>query len=95
VYHIWWDPELYIELGRASGRIFGLHVSDWVVPLPDTLMGRGMMGDGVIDLRRIRTAVDGANYEGLIEVEIFNQAIWNMPGDKVLDLIRERYITCV
>src|SRR5207249_3865116 len=71
VYHIWWDPELYDELARAAGRVVGFHVSDWLVPVHDILMNRGMMGDGVIELRRIRAAVEGAGYAGPIEVEIF------------------------
>ncbi|WP_026326490.1 sugar phosphate isomerase/epimerase family protein [Paenibacillus ginsengihumi] len=91
-FHVWWDPELYPQIARASGRILGFHVSDWIVPTPDLLMGRGMMGDGVIDLRRIRKAVEDAGYAGPIEVEIFNQAIWDMPGDDALALTKERYL---
>ncbi|UUZ80106.1 sugar phosphate isomerase/epimerase [Paenibacillus sp. P26] len=92
VFHVWWDPELYAQIERAKGRILGFHVSDWIVPTPDLLMGRGMMGDGVIDLRRIRQAVEAAGYQGPIEVEIFNQAIWDMPGDEALALTKERYL---
>ena len=33
-----------------------------------------MMGDGVIELRRIRTAVDETGYDGPIEVEIMNES---------------------
>lgn len=94
-YHIWWDPDLYPQITRAGRRIVAFHVSDWLVPPPDFLMGRGMMGDGVIELRRIRAAVDAAGYTGPIEVEIFNQAIWNMPGAEVLRLISERYLATV
>jgi len=92
VFHVWWDPDLYRQISRAQGRILGFHVSDWIVPTPDLLMGRGMMGDGVIEIRRIREAVEAAGYSGPIEVEIFNRAIWDQPGDEVLSLIKERYI---
>ncbi len=95
VYHVWWDPELYGEIARAAGRLVGFHVSDWLVPMENVLMGRGMMGDGVIELRRIRAAVEGAGYAGPIEVEIFNEEIWRMPLDTLLPLIKERYVTCV
>jgi sugar phosphate isomerase/epimerase len=54
-----------------------------------------MMGDGVIELRRLRYAVEAAGYTGPIEVEIFNQALWDMPGDDVLQLIRTRYLDYV
>lgn len=92
VFHVWWDPDLYNQISRASGRILGFHVSDWIVPTPDLLMGRGMMGDGVIDIRRIRNAVEKAGYKGPIEVEIFNEEIWNRPGDLVLEQMKERYL---
>lgn len=46
VFHVWWDPDLYRQIEAAQGRILGYHVSDWIVPTPDLLMGRGMMGDG-------------------------------------------------
>lgn len=94
VYHVWWDPDLYGQISRASGRIFGFHANDWLPPKPDLLLSRGMMGDGPIEIRRIREAVDGAGYTGPIEVEIFNQDIWNSPEETVA-LIQQRYATCV
>lgn len=90
-FHIWWDPYVYEQIERARGRIFGFHVCDWLVPLPDLLMGRGMMGDGVADIRGLRAAVDRAGYVGPIEVEIFNQKIWDTPGDTVLKEMIERF----
>ncbi len=70
-------------------------MSDWLVPTPDMLLGRGVMGDGVIDIRRIRAAVEAAGYAGPIEVEIFNRALWEMPGEAVLALLCERFMACV
>ena len=96
VYHIWWDPEVCDEIARAAGRLVGFHVSDWLVPVRDILMNRGMMGDGVIELRALRTAVEQAGYAaGPIEVEIMNEAVWNTPLDTLLPLIKERYLACV
>ncbi len=92
VYHVWWDPEVYEQIARAAGSILGFHVNDWLVPTPDMLLGRGMMGDGVIELRRLREAVDRAGYDDFIEVEIFNRDIWAMPGDEVLGLMKARYL---
>jgi sugar phosphate isomerase/epimerase len=92
VFHVWWDHDLLHQINRAAGRIVGFHVSDWIVPTPDLLLGRGMMGDGVIDIRRIRIAVEQAGYRGPIEVEIFNQEIWNRPGDEVLEEMKQRYL---
>ena len=95
VYHVWWDPNLYSEIERAQGRILGFHVSDWIAPPPDHLKGRAMMGDGVIEIRRIREAVENAGFDGPIEVEIFNQALTNSPGDQVMSQIVERFALTV
>jgi sugar phosphate isomerase/epimerase len=95
-YHVWWDPIVYQEIERAGDRILGFHVSDWLVPPPgDPLMSRGMMGDGVIELKRLRTAVDATGYAGPIEVEIFNQQVWDMPLDDMIRLIRQRFAETV
>lgn len=96
VYHVWWDPDLYDAIARASGRIFGYHVNDWIIPLPHPVLhGRGMMGDGVIELRKIRRAVEDTGYVGPIEVEIFNERLWSMPGDDVLAQMKKRYLETV
>ena len=91
-YHLWWDADVYRQIERAGDRICSYQVSDWVVPLPaDTLLGRGMMGDGSIELRRMREACDAAGYTGPVEVEIFNQDLWDRPGQEVFDLALARY----
>ena len=79
-FHVWWDPQLAEQLKRAGagGRIAGYQVCDWITPLPaDALLARGMMGDGHIDFAAITAAVSDAGYTGDIEVEIFNQGIWD------------------
>jgi len=91
VYHVWWDPNLYEEIERATGRILGFHVSDWMVPTAELLAGRGLMGDGVIELRRIRAAVEAAGYSGPIEVEIINRDLWSRSGDEVLSAVVSRF----
>jgi sugar phosphate isomerase/epimerase len=90
-YHVWWDPALDREIARAAGRIFGFHLSDWILPLSDVLNGRGLMGDGYIELADISGMVQQAGYEGPIEVEIFNQALWQLPGRTALEQIRQRF----
>ena len=91
VYHVWWDPQVYQEIARAGSRIFAFHVSDWIVPLPTLLMGRGLMGQGVIEIRRLRSAVEAAGYTGPIEVEIFNEALAQLPVDQYLSSISAAY----
>ena len=94
-FHVWWDPDVMDQIERARGKIVGFHVSDWPVPLPGILMGRAMMGDGVIELRRLREAVDATGYDGPIEVEIFNEEIWKTADDGLLDLIKRRFVEYV
>lgn len=90
-FHLWWDPDVWDQIARAGERIFSYQVCDWLDPLPDVLLGRGMMGDGVIDFRPFTEAVTAAGYTGPIEVEIFNQEIWDTPGDQVVALMIDRY----
>jgi sugar phosphate isomerase/epimerase len=92
VYHVWWDPERAEEIARLGDRIAGYHVNDWLVPVKNVLMNRGMMGDGVIELRRIRGEVERAGYMGPIEVEIFNESIWERPLDELVRLTKERFV---
>ena len=92
VYHVWWDPERAEEIARLGDRIAGYHVNDWLVPVRNVLMNRGMMGDGVIELRRIRGEIERAGYRGPIEVEIFNEEIWQTPLDELVRLTKERFV---
>jgi len=81
-FHIWWDPQVLEQIARAGrgNRIASYQVCDWITPLPaDVLLGRGMMGDGHIDFGPMTRAVTDAGYQGDIEVEIFNQQIWDAP----------------
>ena len=94
VYHVWWDPELLPQIARAGamGKILAHHICDWLVPTRDLLLDRGMMGDGVVDLRGIRAAIEVAGYSGPQEVEIFSaENWWKRPGEEVLATCIERF----
>jgi sugar phosphate isomerase/epimerase len=91
VYHVFWDPRLEDELGQARGLIAGHHVSDWLVPTPDLLAGRGLMGDGIIDLSRLRGLIEDAGYDGPVEVEVINPALAQTPADDLLADIKTRF----
>ena len=92
-YHVWWDPELSIQIARAGKRIIAHHICDWLVPTKHLLTDRGMMGDGVIDFRGIRRMIEAAGYRGIQEVEIFSEDWWARPGDEVLKVVMERFRT--
>lgn len=96
VYHVWWDPELAMQIARAGdmGVILAHHICDWLVPTTDLLLDRGMMGDGVIDLPAIRRMIEAAGFHGPQEVEIFSRDNWwKRPGDEVLTTCIERFNT--
>ncbi len=96
VYHIWWDPALEASIAAAAGRIAAFHVCDWLVPTRSLVFDRGMMGDGVIDISRIRALVDRAGYSGPIGVEIMSQEDWwQRDPDEVLRIAKERFAACV
>jgi sugar phosphate isomerase/epimerase len=93
VYHVWWDPKLEAQIGRAGKeRLLAFHVCDWLVPTRDLLEDRGMMGDGVIEIPRIRGWVEAAGFTGYSEVEIFSSRDWwQRPADEVLSTCIERH----
>jgi sugar phosphate isomerase/epimerase len=96
VYHIWWDPDLLPQIARAGkNRLLAFHVCDWLVPTRDILNDRGMMGDGVIDIRRLRAAVEAVGFSGYSEIEIFSDAWWGKPMDEVLRVCIERHRSVV
>jgi sugar phosphate isomerase/epimerase len=91
-YHVWWDGRVFADIARAAGRIVSYQVCDWVLPLPaDVLLGRGHLGDGVIDFGPISDAVAAAGYGGYVEVEIFNADVWAAPPDQTAATVRERF----
>jgi sugar phosphate isomerase/epimerase len=91
-YHVWWDARLPRDITRAGNRIVSFQVGDWVLPLPpDILLGRGHLGDGAIDFGSISACVTAAGYDGYVEVEIFNQQIWDAPPDQTAATVRQRF----
>ena len=91
-FHVWWDPDLAAQIARAGDRIASYQVCDWATPLPsDVLLARHYPGDGVIDFAGITAAVVAAGYSGDIEVEIFNQDVWNSGYDAVAARARDSF----
>ena len=96
VYHIWWDPELMGQIARAGkDRLLAFHVCDWLVPTKDILNDRGMMGDGVIDIKSVREAVEAQGFAGYSEIEIFSNEWWGKSMDEVLRACITRHKTVV
>jgi sugar phosphate isomerase/epimerase len=96
VYHIWWDPDVLPQIaGAGQDRLLAFHVCDWLVPTRDILNDRGMMGDGVIDIKRFRAAVEAQGYAGYSEIEIFSNDWWARPMDEVLQTCIARHRSVV
>ena len=96
VYHIWWDPELLPQIARAGeDRLLAFHVCDWLVPTSDILNDRGMMGDGVIDIKSVRSAVEAQGFDGYSEIEIFSNHWWEKPIDEVVQTCISRHRSVV
>jgi sugar phosphate isomerase/epimerase len=91
-YHIWWDPQLAEGIKRAGRqRLLAFHVCDWLVPTKDILNDRGMMGDGIIDIPRIRNMVEGEGFAGYCEVELFSEYWWSQSLESVLTACIQRH----
>ena len=97
VCHVWWDPKLEAQIARAGrARLHAFHVCDWLVPTRDLLNDRGMMGDGVIEIPRIRAWMEAAAFAGYSEVEIFSsENWWKRPADEVVATCIERHRSAV
>ena len=93
VYHVWWDPDLARQMTRARGRIAGFHTCDWLVPTTDTVLDRGLPGDGIIDIPAIRAMAEASGWSGGAEVEILSRKWWARDPEEVLPLLRERHHT--
>lgn len=93
LYHTWWDADFHREIARAGKqRLLAFHICDWLNPTQDLLEDRGMMGDGVIDIRGFRQAVEALGYDGFHEVEIFSRLNWwTKDPDDVLRTCKQRH----
>jgi sugar phosphate isomerase/epimerase len=95
-FHLWWEPGVHAQIARAGERIVSYQVCDWITPLPaDTLLARGMMGDGHVDFTAFTRAVAAAGYAGDVEVEIFHADVWAAPGEQVVATLARRYVELV
>jgi len=93
VYHVWWDPFLEKEIKRCgeNGHLMAFHICDWKVPTADMLLDRGLMGEGCIPVKQIRTWVETAGFTGFHEVEIFSTTHWKENQSEYLRKIIKAY----
>jgi sugar phosphate isomerase/epimerase len=93
VYHLWWDPFLEMEIKRCgeNGNLSAFHICDWKVPTTDILLDRGLMGEGCIPVKQIRSWVESTGFTGFNEVEIFSNAYWKEDQSEFLKKIVRAY----
>jgi sugar phosphate isomerase/epimerase len=93
VYHLWWDPDLEKEIKRSAknNALLAFHISDWKSPTTDLLNDRGLMGEGCIPIRKIRSWVEDAGFDGFNEVEIFSNEYWKQDQTAFLKNIIKSY----
>lgn len=93
VFHIWWEEDLeeQIKLCAKNNKIFSYHICDWKMDMSDMLNDRGLMGDGVINVKGITEQVEKTGFNGYREVEIFSNHYWKMDQNEFLTLIINRY----
>lgn len=94
VYHLWWDSRLETEIARCgkNGHLFAFHICDWKTPTTDLLLDRGLMGEGCIDIKKIRGWVEQTGFNGYNEVEIFSTKYWEGDQDLFLENIKKAYL---
>jgi sugar phosphate isomerase/epimerase len=97
VYHVWWDPRLEKEIERCGKQrsLLAFHICDWKSPTVDLLNDRGLMGEGCIPIRKIRSWVESTGFNGFIEVEIFSNYYWKQEQSRFLKNIIASYKTYV
>lgn len=95
VYHVWWDPRLEKEIERCGKNraLLAFHICDWKSPTVDMLNDRGLMGEGCIPIRKIRSWVEATGFNGFIEVEIFSNYYWKQEQAGYLKNIIASYKT--
>jgi sugar phosphate isomerase/epimerase len=93
-YHLWWDRNLAQDIEKAGKQqlITAYHVCDWLVPTQHLLLDRGLMGEGVIDLKNLSQMVGGAGYSGFVEVEIFSERLWSKPPERIVQEVMDAFV---
>lgn len=79
VYHVFWEHDLHAQIQRCAdnGWLAAFHICDYKAEPAHPLFDRGLMGEGVIDIRGIRSWVEAAGFTGFNEVEIFSNHWWS------------------
>jgi sugar phosphate isomerase/epimerase len=85
--HLWESKDLLRAIERAGPVIYGVHIND-MPALPGPGIDRRLLGEGVIPLREILSAIEATGYRGYYDVEIMSEQVWAMDPREVLDALK-------
>lgn len=94
VFHVWWDPHLKDEIERCANNdhLLAFHICDWKLDMADMLNDRGLMGEGIIRIKEIRSWMENNGFVGYHEVEIFSNRWWKTDQKLFLEEIKKAYL---
>jgi sugar phosphate isomerase/epimerase len=81
--HLWESQDLLRDIERAGPVIYGVHIND-MPAAPGPGIDRRLLGEGVIPLREILSAIEATGYQGYYDVEIMSEQVWKMDPWHVL-----------
>jgi sugar phosphate isomerase/epimerase len=88
--HLYESPNILKEIERAGDRIFCVHVND-MPAVPGPGIDRKLMGDGVIPLNEILSAIEATGYDGFYDIEIMSDDIWQMDYSTLIQECKSRF----
>ena len=101
VWHLAESPELVVDIRRAAELVFDVHVSDRRVPTRGWC-DRALPGAGSIAFEPILDALEGIEYRGWYELEIFSDdgmfgtaypdSLWRLPPEELVRSARDAFL---
>ena len=85
--HLWQSKDLLRDIERAGPLIYGVHIND-MPAVPGPGIDRRLLGQGVIPLHEILSAIEATGYRGYYDVEIMSEQVWAMDPHEVLDALK-------
>ena len=74
LWHVWWDPGLMNGIRSGIDRIYNVQVNDYARTEEPVVLTMGMprapLGEGMIPIKDILSAVDAAGYERWYDIEV-------------------------
>jgi sugar phosphate isomerase/epimerase len=85
--HLWESKNLLRDIERAGPVIYGVHINDMPAQ-PGPGIDRRLLGQGVIPLHEILSAIEATGYRGYYDVEIMSEQVWAMEPRDVLEALK-------